>query len=191
MRNLLYLLLISVLASCASTRHTVTSTSTVHDTVAIAQHDTVQLTKLQTSTVYVHDTVIKSGGEHLEQTFTPAQLKPLHDDAGRKHRAYYDASDGALHQSITVDTNGNVTVISNVDSINTVIANLIERNSQQSDSLAHYRGSSTAKTVVAAASYTEFYQRSKSWLGRNWWWMVAIIVIAGAIELIRSAKSRL
>lgn len=181
-KQLTYLLLSAaalMIAACSSSRHSVTATVRINDTIKITLHDTFTIDKWKVEKMYVHDTVIVTAGAAAVQTIRPRQMIP---------GATYYTKSGHVSNTATIDSSGNIHIRCEADSLKTVVRNLIQHTITQDKEIKRLSSLSTDSRRHTDISYSEYYKKTKSWIAGNWWWLMLAAIIWVLIEVIYRAK---
>jgi hypothetical protein len=152
-------------ASFKRYRHTATTSS---DTVKTTIHDTATKDSIRIERIVIRDTIITTPAATAAQTITPSQLVP---------GASYHTKSGNATATTTVGKDGGIHVTCDCDSVKTVVRNLIERNTWLEKNARQSNSSTTAKSSRTAATHTEKTTVKTTWLGRNWWWLIGIVIV--------------
>jgi len=180
-----YILLLLLAASCATVKKSHTQTVvTTHDSVV---HDVQQVhdTSYRYTIKEVHDTVIKVQRDTVQLKLKAADLQPLQLINGRKAPRHFTADNGDAHATVDVDTEGNLTVRCNTDSLQMVISNITrEKDSLYSSFDSMRAANESIKTATTSITADKLVKR------QPWWWLIIAFLLglltAWLIKLIVS-----
>lgn len=162
-------------ASCGTSRHAITASVRINDTVVITVHDTFTLERERVEKVYVHDTIIITPAAKAEQTMHPAAMVP---------GVPYTTRTGHARNTIKKDTAGNISAVCECDSVKTMVRALTETTVLQAAEINRLRTASTDKKSFTEASYQDSYKQGRSWVVRNWKWLSTLIICLCLVEII-------